>query len=213
MKRVGFAMSVVYALLSSACSNMAGDWYRIDPLITGHVDRERSNSSSLTFQELTDRETKANTAEKERNAYLEELLARSEQICGEHLAAVAGTAGATSFGSSWLAAIFSGLATANPGAIAQHYSATSTVFNAGGTAFNANVYQGYVTPAILRQIRRKRHDMVTLEVPKIKAMNMTAMPAEGMRRFAIQYHEACSFYNGLIDITESITPPPKEPPK
>jgi hypothetical protein len=204
------AAILVCTLALSGCVNMAGDWYRIEPLINhGHGGNDSGRNGAFTTAGIRALED-AVTTPAQRNSYLERLLGRSEEICGKHLADVSGTGGSVGFGAGWFAAIFSALATANPGAAATNYAATATAINAGGSAFNANIYRGYITPGIVREIRKKRDAFFAAQVPALKASTLENFPATAATRVAIQFHEQCSFYNGLIEIA---TPEGKPPQK
>lgn len=143
---------------------------------------------------------RAVTNEQTRNAYLESLIARSEEMCSQHLAEVMATSGGVGLSTSWFASIFSALATANPGVAATNYAATSTVFNAGGVAFNANIYHGMVTPAIVRDIKKYRESFLNTQLVAFKQQTKEMAPASAARRLAVQFHESCSFFNGLAQL-------------
>lgn len=149
------------------------------------------------------RERKA-ANETERNAYLESLIGRSEEMCSQHLAEVMATSGGVGLSTSWFASIFSALATANPGAAATNYAATSTAFSAGGVAFNANIYHGLVTPAIVRDIKKYRETFLNTQLVAFKQQALAMAPASAARRLAVQFHESCSFFNGLAQL---VAPP------
>lgn len=211
------------------CSHVPspGDLYRIDPLIDySSIQKDSSaqasqtgsssrNGMAFTYQEIEkmENEVKAENTAGARNRYFETLLARSEAICGQHLADVAAAGGSVGFGTNLAATIFSALATANPGGAATSYAATSTVVNAGGAAFNANIYHGYITPAIVREIRKKREAFLQSQaVESFKAKSIEDASASGAQLLAIQFHESCSFYNGLIDVAAPNGSPPQKPP-
>lgn len=208
------AALVVSMLYGCSVTTNPGDWYRIDPLIAYEksasvlncsesyprvVNAEKKDPGSFNADYVTCQETTATTLPK-RNEFFETLLARSEEICGKHLADVMATAGTVGFGTSWMAGIFSALATANPGAAATNYAATSTVINAGGVAFNANIYQGMVTPAIVREIKKSRDSFLANQAVEFKKIPVDQAPASAARRVALQFHESCSFFNGLAQL-------------
>ncbi|MBY0265146.1 MAG: hypothetical protein K2W84_01955 [Burkholderiales bacterium] len=209
-------------VLTGACSLFTpGDWYRIEPLIVytggasvadkscetanvqGGTARNKPQPFAGNYLDCVEREA---VDEKLRNAYLERLIARSEEICSQHLADVMATAGGVGFGTNWFSAIFSALATANPGAAATNYAATSTAINAGGVAFNANIYQGIVTPAIVRDIKKNRDAFFSGPLADFRKLKIDDASAHAARRIAVQYHETCSFFTGLVHLVAPQAP-------
>lgn len=220
LRRLG---ALVLVLPIVGCSHVPspGDWYRIDPLIdyssaqASQTGSSSGNEMAFKYWEIKEMEATviSENTKGARNRYFETLLARSEAICGQHLADVAAAGGSVGFGTNWAATIFSALATANPGGAATSYAATSTVINAGGAAFNANIYHGYMTPAIVREIRKKREAFLQSQaVESFRTKSIEDAPASGAQRLAIQFHESCSFYSGLIDVATPDGSPPQRLP-
>lgn len=133
-RRICWVVAVGLLAVLAGCSLIpkAGDWYRIEPLVVyspapgnpqdcetiepkeiaageNSWNKDPKMPRSFSSGYLDCRERKA-ANETERNAYLESLIGRSEEMCSQHLAEVMATSGGVGLSTSWFASIFSALA-------------------------------------------------------------------------------------------------------
>ena len=99
------------------------------------------------------------------------------------------------------ATIFSSLAAIVTGAAATNYATGATILNGTKTAVSAEVYQGLFATAIIKAINESRDK---------KKKEILAQQLKGTGEYSVgtavndaqDYHFRCSFYHGLVVLTE-----------
>ena len=190
------------------------------------VDAERRpiNLDTFRFPEVDDAGgTASDTAYKmavapgnkaERNRLLNFLIQRSNAVCDEHRGAIMADA---ALGNT----IFSGLTTLLGGTAALVTGATAARV-LGGTAamssgiqsnFNLEIYREQFAGLIVRGIEKDRADFKAGTIDKGMSDDVDDYPLDrGITDVAV-YHQKCSFYSGLMKLTEAIERPTFTPEK
>ncbi len=130
------------------------------------------------------------------------VIERSDQICGYHQAAIIANSAMINFLSGWTATILSGVSAIMGGAAAKSaLSTASALVNAGRAEFNAEFYQNLFAAAIVKEIRNIRKT-AKAEIDEKKTELTSDYTVEEALRDANAYHYKCSFYEGVVAVTE-----------
>ncbi|MBL8468385.1 hypothetical protein [Methyloversatilis discipulorum] len=131
----------------------------------------------------------------------ERLIRSSDSECEKHKAAIIARGSLINFFSGWGATALSSVASISTGGSAKMYSATSTVVNAGRSGYNADIYFGFLTAAIVREIDSERAKRLE-EIRTNQTENDDKYNIERSIKEALDYHYSCSFYTGLSRLVE-----------
>jgi hypothetical protein len=142
-----------------------------------------------------------NVATTLRNNLQNELIRKSDVVCQHHMGDIIANGSLNNFQAGFLATTFSALSSIATGAAAKHYAASSTLLNAGKAQYNSDIYYGFLTPAIVREIKKDRITRLT-DVRALQSKLISAYDADTAVADALDYHFRCSFYNGLTLVVE-----------
>jgi len=99
------------------------------------------------------------------------------------------------------ATVFSGVSAIVTGAAATHYATGATILNGAKTAMNAEVYQGLFATAIIKAIEesrgKKKNEILAKQLEDTGKYSVDTAVVD-----AQDYHFRCSFYHGLVVLTE-----------
>lgn len=222
MQKIAVSKALVAAFLVlavSACSRLA-DSYEINPIVTGPDGVQVSADGKQSFKMFniaTDSlpdgcgyalaAAAGTDSEACRNRLMDHLVMLSDQRCANHKAAIEANAAGTNFAFSSLTTLLGGAGAIVTGADAARALAGSAGAVSGVHAnWNESIYQKNVATAIVAKIDESRQ--ATLE----KMMTARANPqvvysVDAMLADVYRYHDACSFYSGLMNLGKSATAP------
>ncbi len=143
----------------------------------------------------------ANAAIVLRNNLQNELIRKSDVACQHHMGDIIANGSLANFQAGFLATSLSAVASIVTGAAAKNFAATSTIVNAGKAQYNSDIYYGFLTPAIVREIKKDRISRLA-EVRGLQSKPISAYDADTAAADALDYHFRCSFYNGLTLVVE-----------
>lgn len=148
-----------------------------------------------------------------RNSLQDEILNRSQQICKKHLADTSATSAFVNSSLGIASVAFGTISTVLTGTTAKtNLAALGTGTTATQNLINKEVYRDYIVPAILRQIDTVREAKLK-EIQGDQSKNVRSYSVSKAISSAVEYHEICSFSNGLILLSagdEKRTPPRPE---
>jgi len=141
-----------------------------------------------------------------RNRLQSRLMFVSDRICDDHKAEVLGFRAQSNLLLSLITT-----ATGTAGALvsmgaANALSAAAAATNATRSAINDEIYQRLLVPAILRSVDQKRREKEQDIMARRERDGKPTAPAvytvDEAIRDAVNYHELCSFYQGVVALTK-----------
>ena len=146
------------------------------------------------------------TDETIRNRLQTRLMYVSDRICDDHKAEVLGFRTTSNLLLS-LITTFTGTAGGlASGSAANALSGAAAATNATRSAFNEEIYQRLLVPAILRTVDQRRKEK---EQEIVARRERDGVPVKTEKynvddavRDALNYHELCSFYQGIVALTK-----------
>ena len=229
-----FALTILAVAALNACS-MARDAFRVDNAFSFEgelegvkgddpdnvaIDAERRpiNLDTFHFPEVDDTGAMAGeTAYKmaigpgnkaERNRLLNFLLQRSNAVCDEHRGAIISDAALGNTIFSGLTTLLGGTAAIVTGATAARVLGGTAAMSSGMQSnFNLEIYREQFAGLIVRGIEKDRADFKAGSIDKGMSDGVDVYPLDrGITDIAV-YHQKCSFYSGLMKLTEAIERP------
>lgn len=142
-----------------------------------------------------------------RNRLMDHLIMLSDQRCANHKAAIEANAAGANFAFSSLTTLLGGAGAIVTGADAARALAGSAGIVSGVQSnWNESIYQKNVATAIVAKIDENRQSiydkMITARNNPSLTYSVDAMLADIYR-----YHDACSFYSGVMNLGKSATAP------
>ena len=211
MKNPASAMKLPVLLISLGMLGGCGNQYfRVDPVLH-HQRQAGSDGSDKQAQkapiDLDSGKYKAlYEAAREgeqisRNQLQNKIIELSDDVCEKHKGDVIGSAAEINLLTGVGATVFSSVAAIVTGAAATNYATGATILNGTKTAVSAEVYQGLFATAIIKAIDESRGK---------KKNEILAKQLEGAEKYSVDtavvdaqdYHFRCSFYHGLVVLTE-----------
>ncbi len=186
----------VAAIALAGCSPLTANW-RVNDIQVNQISDDRKSDGKIDL----DWEISQVSDCASRNELIAKLLSRSDQVCEQHEGDIIATGSVVNLNTSLLATALSGLGAIASGVAARNLSAGSTIVSAGKDQYNSNVYYGFITPAIVREIKKDRSEKLTNIKSHFKD-DLRAYPVSEAISDALQYHYSCSFYNGLVLLTQ-----------
>lgn len=187
----------VLLIILSGCSQLTANW-RVNDI---QINKMSSDDSKPDGKIDLDSEIPKVKNTESRNELIARLLSRSNQTCEQHKGDIIATGSVVNLNTSLLATTLSGLGAIASGVAARNLSAGSTIASAGRDQYNSNVYYGFITPAIVREIEKDRSAKLTSIKNHFKD-DLSNYPVNEAVSDVLQYHYACSFYNGLVLLTQ-----------
>ena len=204
-----FSVLFVAAVMMGGCANQH---FRGDPVLL-HPLQNNTDGNGKEAQKapinLDDEREKykalyeaANDGEQiPRNQLQNKIIELSDDVCEKHKSDVIGSAASINLLTGVGATIFSSLAAIVTGAAATNYATGATILNGTKTAVSAEVYQGLFATAIIKAINESRDK---------KKKEILAQQLKGTGEYSVgtavndaqDYHFRCSFYHGLVVLTE-----------
>ena len=138
-----------------------------------------------------------------RNALTSKILLLADDVCLQHKADIQGTATNLNLGLGSATTLFSGASTLATGTSAATLSAFATASNSTRSLVNEEVYQKAFSASILLAIDSDRASKKAPIVTGMKS-STTDYPIEMAIQQINEYHQSCSFVNGIEVISKSI---------
>lgn len=197
----------VAAVMLGGCANQH---FRVDPVLL-HPPQNNTDGNGKEAQKkpinLDDGEYKllydaAREGEQTaRNQLQNKIIELSDDVCEKHKGDVIGSAAEINLATGVGATVFSSVAAIVKGAAATNYATGATILNGTRTAVSAEVYQGLFATAIIKAINESRDK---------KKNEILAQQLKGAGEYSVgmavndaqDYHFRCSFYHGLVVLTE-----------
>lgn len=136
-----------------------------------------------------------------RNQLQNKIIELSDDVCEKHKGDVIGTAASINLSTGVGATVFSSVSAIVTGAAATNYATAATVLNGARSAVSAEVYQGLFATAIIKAINesrdKKRNEILAQQVKGAGEYSVDTAVND-----AQDYHFRCSFYHGLVVLTE-----------
>ncbi|PPC88678.1 MAG: hypothetical protein CTY37_00350 [Methylotenera sp.] len=198
MKNIFLLLSIVS--FCNGCTHISGLW-RVDDI------DEKKDKASLIDLDQAIIDVNNETKDKQnalRNQKVYALIKASDKACEVHKSKIISNGSTSNFVASSSALTLAGLSAIASGVAARNLAAASSIVTGSTAEYNSNIYYGIIVPAIIREISKDR----TNRLSKIKGKlgNQEAnYPIEEAFADAMEYHHACSFYNGLLLVTEDKT--------
>lgn len=194
---------LVTALAIAGCATDLSDKWRVDDI---HKKNETNDDKPKLIdldEEIKRVSNESDTAKKTllRTALQDKIIRTSDNECEKHKAAIIARGSLINFSSGWGATALSSVASISTGGSAKMYSAASTVVNAGRSGYNADIYFGFLTAAIVREIDADRAKKLN-SIRSNQAMDEAKYNVERSIKEALDYHYSCSFYTGLSHLVE-----------
>src|SRR5690606_7599708 len=105
----------------------------------------------------------------------------------------------TNFSLGFLTSLFAGGAAIASGRAATNLAAESALFSGTRSLVNAEIYYGYIGPAVMREIRSMRSDLRE-QIAAKRSCSIDDYPPQEAVNDALIYHDACSFATGLASL-------------
>lgn len=194
---------LISTITITGCATDLSDKWRVD-------DIHKENKTKDNKPNLIDLDEEIKFVIKERDidkrnllrtTLQEKIIRTSDNECERHKAAIIARGSLINFSSGWGATALSSVASISTGGSAKMYSAASTVVNAGRSGYNADIYFGFLTAAIVREIDADRAKKLN-SIRSSQAMDETKYNVERSTKEALDYHYSCSFYTGLSRLVE-----------
>lgn len=136
-----------------------------------------------------------------RNQLQSKIIELSDDVCEQHKGDVIGNAASFNVVTGIGATLFSGVSAIVTGAAATNYATGATILNGARTAVNAEIYQGLFATAIIKAVNesreKKKNEILAKQLKGTGEYSVDAAVID-----AQDYHFRCSFYHGLVILTE-----------
>lgn len=143
-----------------------------------------------------------------RNSLVDAIKRRSEKICTKHQADILANSASFNFVAGFVSTGLSAVSAAVGGeAIKTGLSTASSIVNAAGTGVKAEFYQNLLAAAIVRKIGDVRAATLTEINRKLEESDVDKYRVDQAIRDVEEYHKQCSFYVGLVQLTEDADRP------
>ncbi|OGR03839.1 MAG: hypothetical protein A2520_01470 [Deltaproteobacteria bacterium RIFOXYD12_FULL_53_23] len=199
--------NIIYLILMFSLGGCANQYFRVDPVLShpkmpvaanGTENNELKPLDFSTDPLYTD----TNPDRNKRDKLQQKIITLSDAICEQHKGDIFGTAASfnlfTGIGSTALSAA----ATVVTGAAATNYAAGATVLNGAGTAVSSEVYQGMLKSSIIKAIAESREKKLNEILLKRDSKDISKYTMDDAVIDAQDYHFRCSFYHGIIVLSE-----------
>jgi len=214
--RMAFALGLCLPCVAG-CS-MIGKAYRPDPMPLpkyawhddGSVDvpmlLSESAKSSVGCVPLPATGTDASScARQTRNRALNKLMSLSDDMCNVHQANVLSNASAWNVGTGSVTNLLAGIAALGSNSASQaNYAAGAVFSNSTRSLVNSEVYMQSLATTVIRAIetlRKERRDAIE---QRMKSDDEVAYSFENGYRDVQEYHQACSFYLGISEVSKAV---------
>lgn len=214
-------LAALLVLAVSACGRLA-DSYEIKPVVISpdgtQVDANGKTVGFKPFDVTTDSLPDGSCGYKAaaasgldasncRNRLMDHLIMLSDQRCSAHKAAIEANAAGANFAFSSVTTLLGGAGAIVTGADAARALAGSAGIVSGVQSnWNESIYQKNVASAIVAKIDENRQSiydkMITARNNPSLTYSVDAMLADVYR-----YHDACSFYSGVMNLGKTATAP------
>ncbi len=183
---------LLIASLVSGCTHISTLW-RVDD-----INKQQDTKNLVNLDDVIARVAQDKV---KRNAEVYALIKLSDEACEVHKSKIISNGSTTNFLASSSALSLSGLSAIATGVAARNLAAASAIVTGSTAEYNSNIYYGIIVPAIVREISKER----TKRYLKIKGKLGNAYdqyPIQEALSEVLDYHYSCSFYNGLLLVTE-----------
>ncbi len=204
-------LGLVATIVGSGCTSV----YQVEPLIEYPTHQSGFLKVKTYFDpiELTNDydyllagsdTADPNLAKAARNRLQGRLKRTSDVICSQHQGDAFGLESNVSLILSVLTSALSGSAAVVPAILTKSALAAAGAFtNATGTAYNAKIYQNLFIGTILKASKKSRTEQDDLMTTR-KQGSVTDYNVDDAVRDAQEYHLRCSFFAGVMLLSESI---------
>lgn len=195
---------ILIALLTAGCSSLSG-YYEADPLFKQQSDLLEEDTDIVDIDKLQDRVKAIGNDTEKRNILLEELLTISDRSCSRHQASIVSTANAWNVSTGTISTLLSAIGTVSGGASDKAALAAGAAFtNSTRSLVNEEVYAKAIGPTIVRATISARDKQLAIIKAGMKEADIKNYSVQQGLRDVYNYHNRCSFYYGLLEITKAI---------
>ncbi|MEQ8267928.1 MAG: hypothetical protein RH982_12070 [Parvibaculum sp.] len=146
---------------------------------------------------------RASESKEIRNKLMGELVLRSKIICEAHQAAIISNSSTANFGLSEMTTVLSGLGSIlTPASTVRALSGSAAITNATRSSMNEIFYQNLLATAIVKSIDEMRLRKYAALSAK-RDNDHKQYTVDEMLADVVDYHQACSFYSGLVTLTKA----------
>ncbi|WP_423907282.1 hypothetical protein [Candidatus Spongiihabitans sp.] len=139
-----------------------------------------------------------------RNALLQEIITISDRVCAAHHVSVIASGDALNIGTGVAATLFSAVSMAiNPASTKTALTAASTISNSVRSITNEEVYAKAVATTIVKATNTAREKQLAKIDTGMQKKYTEYTVQQGLRDI-FNYHNKCSFYFGILEITEAL---------
>ena len=138
-----------------------------------------------------------------RNRLMALLVERSEHVCRAHEAAIISNSAVANFSLGSITSVLTGLGTIfTPASTVRIMSGSAGIVNATRSEFNSVFYQNLLATAVVKAIEIQRvaarAELIARGQESIKQYSVDEMLAD-----VASYHGLCSFFSGLVALTQT----------
>lgn len=203
--RVLLLLCLSMTMLASA--GCGPGWYWIKPVLQREM--ESINLDTYRFREDQGMQqpiayAKAVTTAKDRNRLQTIIMEQSDAMCEEHKGEIVETASSSNLFLNIGTSALSGTAAVVKGALAKSALAAGAGFTSATAAeISDKVYQRLFVGTIVRAIDKSREEKAKL-IGTDRAKAIEDYTVDDAIRDAQDYHQRCSFYQGIVLLNEAI---------
>ncbi len=138
-----------------------------------------------------------------RNRLMDTLVKRSRLICEAHKASIVSNSATANFSFGSITSLLTGLGTIfTPASTVRALSGSAAIVNATRSEFNNVFYQNLLATAVVKSIELQRTKKFSELIVK-RSDDVSVYSVDTMLSEIVQYHELCSFYSGLVSLTDA----------
>ena len=209
--KTGWIMLLIAIIFLSGCRSI-GKSYRIDAMVPDYdwykADSKQISLSSLKTQfPCIDKKNDSATpicTDLDRNQATYSLLTVSDHLCNIHLSTIVSNSNTWNVTSGAITNLLAGLASIGSNPVSQAKLAAGAAFSNGTRSLvNSEIYAQNLATTVVRAIVIKRESMGKEIVDKL-AQPQVKYPFFAAINDVQKYHNSCSFYVGVSEITRLV---------
>lgn len=225
-----FAATALMSLGACSQVNWIQDAHRVDPIVypttaeakEAKADKDHYDSINLDKYKFPNdpadpaaktiktayMAAQADPSGKDRNRLQIAIMQLSDRVCEQHLGDIVANAATVNLGLGILSTALAGTATVVGGEAAKSaLAAAAAITGASRSLVNEEIYQQFLSAAIVTAIRGERKNHET-EIMSRRVMDdgnpevLAKYPVDDAIRDVLVYHHECSFFNGVAILLE-----------
>lgn len=200
-------LQIYLIFLISGCS-LVPNYYEADPIFKQQSNLLKDDDDGYVIQ--VDSEKLKNRADEAndyllRNQLLEELLTISDRSCSRHHATIIANVNTWNIATGTTSTLLSAIATVTGGATTKAaLSAGAALTNSTQSLVNEEIYAQAIGPTIVRSTISSRQKKLAEIEEGMREKDLGVYSVQHGLRDIYNYHSRCSFYYGLLEITQAI---------